>query len=383
MFDRLEHFDKELARYGIVEMNEGCTAIEQQAERVKLYASLVGAERWPYSKEPVVLEHDAKCRLLVERLRGAGKLRLSNARYWFLTYDAKLPRFAKRVPDNGDEPPELPFCISPSAWVQITRALMPRTEDFERTIVDLLTSPFVGYRRAVNPSVVQEVIGRMDHLEDVSPEMALAVLTDTAAVSQIEDAVSAKDEAAIDERVRVAYSTKAREMQEAVVASERRLAEVQQELARAEAQATEAEVKRAQDEEAAKQAETGERQALEDRIASVTSDRDSAADRADAADRRIAALEGRLETEERRRQRRGRVAGGGALIVLGAAVALLLSIVVFSSAGAIGGAIIGGSAFILLGVRVVVGSRWGGEILSWGTLLVGIAAIVVAIVLAR
>ena len=139
---------------------------------VKLYASLVGAERWPYQREPVVLEHDAKCRLLVERLRGEGNLTISNARFWFLTYDTKLPRFAERVPDNGDEAPGLPFCISPSAWVQITRALTPRTEDFDRTVVDLLTSPFVGYRPGINSAVVQEVVGRMDHFEDASPEMA-------------------------------------------------------------------------------------------------------------------------------------------------------------------------------------------------------------------
>ncbi len=45
MFDRLEHFDQELADYGVHEVYAGCEAIDQQEERVRQYASLVGAER--------------------------------------------------------------------------------------------------------------------------------------------------------------------------------------------------------------------------------------------------------------------------------------------------------------------------------------------------
>ena len=174
---------------------------------------------------------------------------------------AMLPRFAVRVPDNGDPEPELPFCVSPSAWVQVIRALTPRTDDFNRTVVDLLTSPFVGYRPAVNPFVVQEVVGRMDHFHDASPEIALAVLTDTAKVTEIERAVAAEDEEIMEEAVRSAYSAKAREMEEAIAASEARVAKAHEALAASEDARAEAELRvtpsrsraRARDREAAEQ----------------------------------------------------------------------------------------------------------------------------------
>ena len=134
-------------------------------------------------------------------------MRFSNARFWFLTQDTKLPRFAEKVPDNGDQPSELPFCISPSAWVQVARALTPRTEDFDRTVVDLLASPFVGYGGAVDQSVVSEVVGRMDDLEDASPELALAVLTDTAKVREIEAMTAQDDEERVGQTVRTALPT--------------------------------------------------------------------------------------------------------------------------------------------------------------------------------
>lgn len=380
VFDRLEHFDRDLANYGIVEVVEGCAQIDREEERVGEYASLVGAERWPYQKEFVVLEHDAKCRLLIERLRGDGNLSLSNARYWFLTYDTKLPRFARRVPDNGDVPPRMPFCVSPSTWIQVVRALTPRTDDFERTVVDLLTSPYVGYQPAVDPVVVQEVVGRMDHFEDASPEMAVAVLTDTAVVSQIGTAVATDDEVAVEESVMTAYSTKAREMREAVAASERRVAEVTSALEDAEGrrqgEVEAAQLQHARDREQWEQ----ERAALREQISAIAQDRDAAATEAQSAERRLHSMETRLDAVEERRRRTRRVLLGLALILLGVAVALVSSLVLFSGDWAIGGGIISGAAMVLVGVRAILGRQVGGEVVVWGGLLAALATIVVAVI---
>jgi hypothetical protein len=389
VFDRLEHFDKELADYGIVETKEGCKQIEQQEERILLYASLVGAVRWPFTKEPVVHEHDAKCRLLIERLRGDGNLTVSNARYWFLTYDTKLPRFASKVPDNGDETPNLPFCISPSAWVQIIRALTPRTDDFDRTIVDLLTSPYVGYRRAVNPVVVQEVIGRMDHMEDASPEMAVAILTDTAVVSEIEEATATEDEDTVGEAVVIAYSTKAQEMQMVVEASQRRVAETEAAQKKAEARAADAELERTRDRQAAEKTHQHEReqwdaekQTLKDQMRSIEQDRDQTKVHADTANERIEAMEARLEEDRKQRRRVYRIAAGLVIIAIGISLALVSSLILFKDRWTVGGAIVGGMALVLLGIRVVAGKQWGGEFATWASLLTAIASVVGVIITA-
>jgi hypothetical protein len=387
VFDRLEHFDQELKAYKIVEVTDGCTQIEQQHERVGLYASLLNAERWPYQKEPMVLEHDAKCRLLVERLRGAGNINVSNARYWFLTYDTKLPRFAGKVPDNGDQAPSLPFCVSPSTWVQIIRALTPRTEDFDRTVVDLLTSPFVGYRPAVNSAVVEEVVGRMDHFEDTSPEMALAILTDTAKVLEIEKAVSTQDEATVEEAVRVAYSNKAQEMQEAVAASQRRLTAIEDSMRETETRAAEAARLHSKGADTARRDYERERDAweaekltLEEQLTAVAKDRDRTAASADKTDRRIKTIEQQLESDDRRRAHARRIGSGLLLVAMGLAVALGSWLVVFDSPWGIGAGVIAGISIILVGLRISLGKDWSKELVGLGGLLAAIAAIVVAII---
>lgn len=382
VFDRLEHFERELEKFGIREVREGCKAVEKQGERIKLYSSLLNSERWPLQKDWVVLEHDSKCRLLVERLRGEGNARFSNARMWFLTYDSILPRFAKRVPDNGDEVREPPFCVSPSAWVQIIRALTPRTEDFDRTVVDLLTSPFLGYRRAVDPAVVQEVIGRMDHYEDASPELAIEVLADTAKVGEIEQALKLGIDEKVEEVVRSAYSSKARELQEAAAEGAKKAAKASRERQEAASRAERADTHR--------QRERAEKEEVEERLReereSWKAEREGLADQAEEASRTAEQTSQELrehkQQQANQRRRNRRVAAGVGVILLGILIAIVLPLTVIDGKWAITGVVVGGTAISLVGVRILAGSKWGGEIVLWGTLLVAIAAIAVAVALA-
>jgi uncharacterized membrane protein len=381
VFDRLEHFEHELEKFGIKEVKEGCVAVEQQGERIKLYSSLLNSERWPMEKDWIVLEHDAKCRLLVERLRGEGNLRFSNARMWFLTYDSILPRFAKRVPDNGDEVREPPFCVSPSAWVQIIRALTPRTEDFDRTVIDLLTSPFLGYRRAVDPTVVQEVIGRMDHYEDASPELAIEVLADTAQVGEIEKALKLGIEEKVEEAVRSAYSSKARELQVAVAESAKKAAKADREREEALERAERADTHRKRERG---EKEDVERQFQEEREAWNSERKDLAGQAQEAfrlAGQTSAELGEHKEQEARRRKQNRRIGAGIGAVLLGILIAVVVPLTIVEGKWAIMGVVVGGIAISLIGVRVLAGAKWGGEIVLWATLFVAIAAIAVAVAL--
>jgi len=178
---------------------------------------------------------------------------------------------------------------------------------------------------------------------------------------------------------------------------------VAQELAAAEARATEAQVAGSQDREAAEKHERerteaeaaaarlqqegeewkAEKEALTERVNALKGDRDEQAKRADDAHTRIEKLESRLDDDDRKRTRKRRIAAGITLSVLGLAVAIVVPLLVMTGEWARGGAVVGGMAVVLLGVRVTAGDKWGREIVTWGALLVGIAAIVVTIVVAQ
>jgi uncharacterized membrane protein len=123
----------------------------------------------------------------------------------------------------------------------------------------------------------------------------------------------------------------------------------------------------------------GEKQKLQDEIAETALKREQDAVE---VDRRIEAMERSAAEAEESKKRNRRLGAGVALIVLGIAVALVLSLVIVTNHWAVGGSVIGGTAIALVGIRILVGKKWGDEIVVWGSLIVAIAVIVVSIILA-
>ena len=236
----------------------------------------------------------------------------------------------------------------------------------------------------------------MDDLEDASPELALAVLTDTAKVREIEAMTAQDDEERVGQTVRTAYSEKARELQEAANASEYRASASQEQAEQAAAaqQAAEARAQRAEQAseegqkrldglgrelEAQRSERARETDDLEAELAQAREDRDRVEN--EAADC-IQAIEDRFDQADvRRRGRRRRIGAGIGLVLFGVALAVLLPTLFVRGTGAVIGALVGGAAFVFLGVRVIAGSKWGGEIAKWLGPLFGLGGMVTALVL--
>jgi predicted nucleic acid-binding protein len=381
-FERVAHFEYEFPGLGIEIVDESCAKIDAQDELVDEYATLLDRVL-VYPRHEDVLRHDAKHRLLVERLRGDGNIRFSNARVWFLTQDTYLPRFAERMPDPDVSAPELPFCITTSAWLQVMRALTPRTEDYEQTIVDLLASPFVGYQRPVDQKAVREVVGRLEDQKDRSPELALAVLQDTALVHEISAARGPQQAA---EEVERAYSTKTSELQEQAAAAASRASDEQTKREQAE--------QRARDIERDRDDERGRREGLEADLRreqeahtreqdelrqAIDSAKQESQDAIDDERRKREELEARIAQAAKRRR---------ALAAAGAGIAATVAAILVLALGAVTGTwgtvavITGALTVVSLAARVGLGDKWGAEALGWVGAIAGIIGTVVAIVLA-
>jgi hypothetical protein len=78
-FDRAAHFTSDLEQLEIQTVDEGCQRVDRRVEEVKTYVTLLDRVGGQQFKETVVLEHDAKHRLLVEQLRGDGHIELGAA----------------------------------------------------------------------------------------------------------------------------------------------------------------------------------------------------------------------------------------------------------------------------------------------------------------
>lgn len=356
-FGKFEHFRRFLEELGIKEHPEGCSDIDTDLEAIRAYASPLEGLYGPGTKERVVIEHDAKMRLLVERLRGERQNGgFFDVGFWFLTESTRLPAYA-RIPINQTWRPRHPFCILSSSWAQIVRALVPRTDDLNDMIVGLMASPYVGFKPAAEGDqlkAIERAVARIDALRDVPASVAVALVHDDAMSRKI---AGETDPTEIDRLVDESLTKKAEELSTRLdqTASEKvrsdRLREEAEERAEAAAmQKDESLLLRQQAEEAARRAEERAVHAERERVRAMENESDLQRTVAETQEREQGERQAREEAEERERsllstvqeeaEKRAKFRRNGGAIALGAIIAatasaLLLTEVISGTIGVI------------------------------------------------
>lgn len=375
---------------GIIVIDDGCDRVDGDPEVIELEiprldsvlrrgADRRGADPRADAVRPdVVMRHDIKHRLLVERLRGNGVETFAAARYWFLTQDSALPRYAAIV-DPGRS--SVPFCASTSAWAQVVRSLVPRTEDLDQALVDLLASPYMRYRGGVSPQDIQEVVARIDQYDGVSAELASEVLLNGALVRDISKTVDPQERI---QRIDSAVVKSAETLHVRVETMSARDAEQREALRRAEAenassasqaaaalarvrelqaQLEEARQTSAATEQAASARERTSRTELEDRMA--------------AAEQQLAAVS---DAQAGRSAARRRALAFGLVVIGVAAPAVLIVLGAVAGVWPIVGVLLGGLLLVCLGVWLVLGLTRTWQAFLGGGATIGIVAAVQQIV---
>jgi hypothetical protein len=369
-FHRASHFEHDFEKLDIEIVKDGCSKVDNKVTLVQRYVSLlskIGGSQW---RETIVLEHDAKHRILIEQLRGDGYHAFSNGRFWFLTQDTRLPLFARATLDPGSPPPDLPFCMSSSAWAQIMRAFTPRTKDWEKMVVDLLASPYVGWQRGLDFSAAAEVVGRIDQYEGDGVDFAWKVLADTAIMAQIS---TLKTDGASDQEISDyidgAFIEKAEEAHRRASEAELRFGEAAQREAHAQ-DSRRAERERAELLKTDRDNERGRRIDTESDLSRERRLRENADTETDSERKKREELEHRL----------GTVRMGIASVV--AVCAIATTVLLLSTHRVHGGiqklfVVLGCVLVVLVSVNMIFNEKWVRRIFVYLALLVGVAGIVV------
>ena len=395
-FDRAAHFEHDFEKLDIEVVKDGCEKVDKKPELIQEYVAVLDHIRGQQWRETVVLEHDAKHRILIEQLRGDGHLEFSNGRYWFLTQDTKLPLFARSMPDSTEGRHDLPFCMLSSAWAQIMRAFTPRTSDWEKMVVDLLASPYVGWRRGLDSSAVASVVGRIDQFEGDGVEFAWEVLADTAKMAQVTalkadgaittEEVAAYIDGAIIEKASEAQKRAAEAETRAQGATEKAIEAEQANLAaqeRAEQLAADRDEERRRREgiesdlDRERRLRSEEKLSMDARIAEISQ---GATASSDAEREKRETLEQEIANKRYRQRKIARLAISGFLLLTSVAVATVL-LATHSVHGSFqkGLVVLGASVVALVAVNVGLSEKWVNRIFDYLGLLLGIAAIVISL----
>jgi hypothetical protein len=363
-----------LDQAGIQVEDEACLAVDRDSDELAAQMGLLESVPGGANKSGGIKEHDAKHRMLIERLRGQGHRRFSNAGYWFITRDSVLIPYAS---EGRAAPDSLPFAVSFPSWAQIVRSLSPRTEDYEQTLVDLLDTPAVRPRGMVSYETVAEVLGRIEMLvEDSSEEIATRMLLDGAVMQEVENRTGDRSEF-----IDTAVGEKKNEL-------EKQLQDTQAQIASERAARLAAEQK-ASNEEAARlrqkrMAEEAAADAMTARAATVAAEARAAAVQAEASEieeeerknsmrskSEIGALKGQIDFQ-------GKMVKGliAALVMLlvAAAIAVTLALEWVTDGWLLVGLILVGGSLMMAPIAWLLGRKKAGAILGSIALALGLVS---------
>jgi len=385
-FEFYSALDSLLEQDGIRVVDEGCTRVDRNPDEVQ--EEVVLLERVLFRFKPDALkEHDVKHRLLIRNLRGAGNQRFSNARFWFLTRDSALPRFSRLTVDE-QEPAGLPFCVSVSAWAQTVRSLVPRTEDLDEALVDLLASPYIRYRGGIRAAVVHEVVARIDQYKGTNERFAAQVVMDGAFMrdvahtsdneqraTKIDDAIVA---AASEAHVKLEVAT-SREVDEREA---RRTAEVDAASRQEDLQAAHERIRHLE-------GTLTEREKSEGRLREQLVETEQRHREAEAAGR-SSADQTRQDLEERISGQAGEIeqlrnvlkwVGAAVIMALGIATpAVVIAVGLVEGLFPVAGAVVGGIGLVVLGLSLGIGLGKAWKLLGGVALVIGLVVAILELV---
>jgi hypothetical protein len=108
-----------------------------------------------------------------------------------LTYDRRLTIFSVFRADANQQP----FCLLPGDWLQLTRPFLPRTDDYERSFVALLSHPLL-YQESKKDVPFDHVVGALNRLEryqELPVALVANMVTDGAFVQRLRAANNERD----------------------------------------------------------------------------------------------------------------------------------------------------------------------------------------------
>jgi hypothetical protein len=181
-----EQIQKLLDLEGVEVVYDGCDAITQDKHLFDDEIAALERLREGPEKSRLVQEHDVKHRLLIEMRRGDEAREPAKPGYLMLTNDRDLIKYARENRQRHTK--ELPFALSIHKWGDMVRALVPRTKDYDRTMIRILTTLSFRASGAVSQAEVIEAMRRIELQEQYTVTIQAGIVVNDALGSDGDEA---------------------------------------------------------------------------------------------------------------------------------------------------------------------------------------------------
>ncbi len=146
-----------------------------------------------------LINHDARLLRVVEKVRKIECDKCSSfseATAWLLTADAQLINYSHMK--NLRAKSGMPIAIHAREWLLFLRPWLPRTKDYDRTFVELVSSEHIQSFSLLSPILIDQVLRVLTSYKGFTPELAAEMLADFGFTNQLR-AIEWKVQNEIDE----------------------------------------------------------------------------------------------------------------------------------------------------------------------------------------
>jgi predicted nucleic acid-binding protein len=171
------HIELLLEREGVVVMDDGCPEIDAAPDRFDEQISELERHRTGREKPRALQEHDVKHLSLMRLRRGGRRRRFSDVRSVLLSNDRVLCRCADAIREHPGEPP---YAVSLTRWAHVTRSLIPRTSDYDKTLAQIHKTPAVRPSGLINQGEIAAAQERINEHHARPEGAALETMLNTA-----------------------------------------------------------------------------------------------------------------------------------------------------------------------------------------------------------
>jgi hypothetical protein len=186
-----EQIQKLLELEGVEVVYDGCDAVTWDKRLFDEEIATLERLRDGPEKSRLVQEHDIKHRLLIELLRGEEAREPAKPGYLMLTNDHTLILYAREKRRRHKK--GLPFAVSIHDWGNTVRSLVPRTKDYDETMIKILETLSFRVSGAVSQADVLDAIRRIQLQEEYTETIQAGFVVSNALGSDVDDADAKAD----------------------------------------------------------------------------------------------------------------------------------------------------------------------------------------------
>jgi hypothetical protein len=128
------------------------------------------------TRHPALIRHDVILMMIIKKIRGIERYSFNTIPAWLITADGHVIDYSHK--ESSSSKNKLPIAIHAREWLLFLRPWLPRTDDYNKAMVALISSEHIRSFNSFSPILIDQAIRILQSYKDMTPKLAAEMLAD-------------------------------------------------------------------------------------------------------------------------------------------------------------------------------------------------------------